>query len=186
MDHQSRLPATFATRPRIGFHIDRLMRPGIDRATKAHFQRRPEDDATELLPLPRADEGVRRRPLILVADDDDFIRRLLETVLQLTGFDMVSASTGHEALNRFLRHPRAIQAALLDVSLPGWSGPQTLAALRRFDPGLPCCFMTGDPTPYTEAQLLTAGAARVFWKPLVVGEVATTLRRLTGQTWPST
>jgi hypothetical protein len=46
--------------------------------------------------------------------------------------------------------------------------------------------MTGDPTPYTEAQLLVAGAARVFWKPLVVGEVATTLRRLTGLAWPST
>ena len=144
-----------------------------------------QEDSKEWLPLPRPEEGACSRPLVLIADYDDLVRRLMETVLRLTGFETVLAATGREALIRFLRHPRAIRVALLDVGLPGWSGPQTLTALRRFDPGLLCCFMTGKSSPYTEADLLTAGADCVFWKPLAVGQVATTLRRLTGPARPS-
>src|SRR5262249_16596622 len=145
----------------------------------------PEEDSTELLPLPQPDESPGGRPVVLVADEDRYVRHLLGVVLHLSGFEAVPAAWGREALSRFLRHPRVIAVALLDVGLPAWSGPQTFAALRRFDPQLPCCFMAADPSPYAEADLLRAGAANVFWKPLAVSEVARTLRRLTGPGRPS-
>jgi CheY-like chemotaxis protein len=120
----------------------------------------------------------------LVADDDETIRVLLGRVLSVNGFEVLTAGSGREALNRFLSHPSAVAAALLDVQMPGWSGPQTLAALRRFDPRLICCFMSADPFPFTEEGLLALGAARYFQKPLSAIEVAEALRQLTGRAGP--
>jgi CheY-like chemotaxis protein len=190
VDHhnRSRFQAVFAYgRPRTDLPSSRPVPGAVAEVTRVPSPRRltPEEDSTELLPLPQSDESPGGRPVVLVADDDKYVRHLLGVVLQLTGFEAVPAASGREALSRFLRHPRAVAVALLDVRLPGWSGPQTLAVLRRFDPRLVCCFMTGDPFPYTEADLLTAGAERVFRKPLVVSEVAATLRRLTGLAGPS-
>jgi two-component system response regulator PilR (NtrC family) len=137
------------------------------------------EDPSVLLPLPLPNKRPARRPLVLVADAEESVRHVLEVVLHVAGFETTLAASGPEALKGFLKHPRAVAVALLDVGMPGMSGPQTLAALRRFDPWLPCCFMTRDPVPYTVADLISAGAACVFWKPLAFGEVAVTLRRLT-------
>ena len=67
---------------------------------------------------------------------------------------------------------------LLDVNMPGLSGPAPLALLRAISPDLTCCFMTGDPRPYAVEALLTFGAARVLAKPFTVSDVLHILRDL--------
>jgi FixJ family two-component response regulator len=42
------------------------------------------------------------------------------------------------------QHRRSSALVLLDVRMPDWDGPQTLAALQKFDPAVRCCFLTGD------------------------------------------
>jgi anti-anti-sigma factor len=123
-------------------------------------------------------------PCVLVADDDEGIRSLLGCALPRHGLRAVLAATGREALERYRQDAAAIDVALLDVNMPGLSGPETLAALRDLAPGLRCCFMTGDLGPDTEERLLAHGAARVFPKPFAAAEVAETLRRLAGNVPP--
>jgi anti-anti-sigma factor len=117
-------------------------------------------------------------PVILVVDDDECVRDLLDRVLRRYGFRVALAAGGRQAVERCRQDPGGIAAALLDVNMPGLSGPQTLAALRAVVPKMPCCFMTGDPRPYTEDDLLALGAARVFWKPFAAAEVVEALRGL--------
>jgi DNA-binding NarL/FixJ family response regulator len=69
---------------------------------------------------------------------------------------------------------------LLDVNMPGLSGPETFLALRALHPEVRCCFMTGDLGRYTEDGLLAVGAARVLYKPVAVAEIVEALRELTG------
>jgi anti-anti-sigma factor len=123
-------------------------------------------------------------PCVLVADDEECIRGLLSRGLPRLGLGVVVAATGTEALEQYGRNAAAIAVALLDVNMPGLSGPNTLAALRDLAPDLPCCFMTGELGPHTAERLLAQGAARVFHKPFAIVEVAETLRRLAGVTPP--
>ncbi len=115
---------------------------------------------------------------VLVVDDDPVIRYVLTARLRHEGFLVWSACHGHQAVELYRRNGSRIAAVLLDVLMPGLDGPATLNALQRVCPAVRCCFMTGNPAPYTEEALLRMGAVRVFGKPFAFTEVLDTLRRL--------
>ena len=101
-------------------------------------------------------------PCVLVVDDDDALRAVLVRELRKRGFDAVPAAGGVEAAGRLAGR---IDLVLMDVNMPGMSGPDTLAALRLAEPDLRCCFMTADHRSDTRAALLASGAVAVFGKP---------------------
>jgi CheY-like chemotaxis protein len=117
-----------------------------------------------------------RQPGVLIADDMGLILTLLKFALEKDGFAVWLAVDGDDALDLYRRHRTEIDLVLLDVQMPGLDGPRTLDALRRFDPDVLACFMTGDADPYTRSDLLARGAARVFAKPFVAPTLTRTLR----------
>jgi CheY-like chemotaxis protein len=118
------------------------------------------------------------RPEVLVVDDDEPVRTLLELGLRRCGFTVRMAANGREAVEMYRRHRDDIAAALLDVQMPGLDGPGTLVALKGLDPDLPCCFVTGDPGTYEVEDLLALGASCVLYKPFRLGEVVEVVRQL--------
>jgi CheY-like chemotaxis protein len=118
-------------------------------------------------------------PGLLLVDDDADVRALLDAVLSRSGFRVWLAAGGAEAVE-VLRQAGQVALALLDVRMPGLDGPATLRELRRLDPGLRCCFLTGDPGDYDVEGLLALGAERVFLKPFRLPELAAALRALLG------
>jgi DNA-binding NtrC family response regulator len=123
-------------------------------------------------------EPVPRKAGILVAEDDDLVRSVLEVGLRQRGFTVWLAANGREAIEIYHRHHSDIHLVLLDVRMPSLDGPQTWSVLEKLDPNLSCCFMTGDPGRYLEDELLQQGAARVFQKPFKLDEVVETFRSL--------
>jgi anti-sigma B factor antagonist len=146
---------------------------GLDRLLDA----RPASAGTE---LPRTGRPPSVPGGVLVVDDEMAVLCVLAAGLRRRGFNVWLAGDGCQAIEMYRQQREGIGVVLLDVRMPGMSGPQTLAALWGLWPGARCCFMTGDPGPYTEAALLRLGAARVFRKPFDLGEVAETLEELTG------
>jgi CheY-like chemotaxis protein len=124
------------------------------------------------------DSHAERRPVVLVVDDHDAVRKLLNVALQRQGFDVWLAASGEEAVGIYEHHLGDVDLVLLDVLMPGLDGPQTLDAIRTLDPAVRCCFMTGDAGAYRPDELLAKGAARVFDKPFVLADLAQTLRAL--------
>jgi two-component system, cell cycle sensor histidine kinase and response regulator CckA len=92
--------------------------------------------AAEAPPLPR----VRGRN-VLVVDDDDLVRELLVDLLTEEGVGVVSAASGAEALS--LYSPDEFGLVLLDLTMPGMGGEETLRELRRIDPGTPVVLCSG-------------------------------------------
>lgn len=124
-----------------------------------------------------------RPPTLLVVDDDDTLRVVLTRELCKRGFDAYSIGSGTEAVEMYCRSSARIDVVLMDVNMPGMSGPDALAAMRAADPDVRCCFMTADLRPDTHARLLARGAAAVLGKPFdSVKDVCDTLRRLAGDT----
>ncbi len=69
------------------------------------------------------------RQTVLIVDDQPHVRRLLSQVLERDGYDVLEAADHHTALAA-IRH-RSADLALIDIDLPGPSGRQVAAALRR-------------------------------------------------------
>ena len=68
-------------------------------------------------------------PRILVVDDEENIRSLVETYLKNDGYDVITASTGEEAVERVV--DSAPDLVVLDVRLPGIDGFEALRRIRR-------------------------------------------------------
>src|SRR3954470_11871134 len=88
----------------------------------ARDQRREEPAGT----LPA--QGRRRG--VLVVDDEECVRDVLDAMLRQQGFAVWLAADGWEALEVYRLHLAAIDLVLLDVRMPGLDGPATLTALR--------------------------------------------------------
>jgi CheY-like chemotaxis protein len=97
---------------------------------------------------------------------------LLNTVLQRQGFRVWLAPGGLPALEVYRRHQSQIGVVLLDVRMPGLDGPRTLTELRRLNPDVACCFMSGHTGVYSDDDLRGLGAVHCFAKPFHVHDVA--------------
>ena len=110
---------------------------------------------------------------VLVVDDSTAIRELLAGAFRSDGFIVWQAMDGREAEAMLRTHQSQVGLILMDVQMPGVSGPQALTAIRQFAPLVPCWFMSGNLGEHTEASLLSCGAERVLSKPFRLDEVRT-------------
>jgi CheY-like chemotaxis protein len=121
-------------------------------------------------------------PVILVVDDVDYLRSMLDVVLRQAGYAVLLAATGEEALEVYRRHPGAIRLVLLDIHLPGQGGRATLEGLRALDPQVRCCLMSGGQEDYTAEDLRRLGALSRVHKPFRVADLLQLLARLVPRT----
>jgi CheY-like chemotaxis protein len=110
-------------------------------------------------------------PAVLLIDDEPGVRDVLAAALNMAGYAVLAAGSGEDGLALCRRLRPAVALVLLDVNLPGLSGPQTLAALKALDPALPCFFLTGGSLTLSAEDLLALGADGVMEKPVRVAEL---------------
>ena len=84
--------------------------------------------------------GTSRRGTILVVDDEEIMREILETLLKREGYDVRVASSGAEGLD--LARALPFDAALVDIMMPGLDGFATLDELKRIDEDLAVIIIT--------------------------------------------
>jgi DNA-binding NtrC family response regulator len=123
---------------------------------------------------------------VLVVDDDPTQRRLVQAVLEREGFAVVHAESGDEALKR-LHGGGGADLVLLDMVMPGMSGLETLAELRKGGDATPVIVLTASGGIEMVVKAMQAGAQDFFVKPvgperLLVGvENALQVTRLTAE-----
>lgn len=113
------------------------------------------------------------RPCVLVVDDDPGIRDTIRFMLEDAGYDVLTATTGLEALDRVIeRRPALI---LLDLQMPLMTGQETLARLRQMPYQIPVVFMTAGLRAQAEAT--RHGADGHLAKPFEFDELLHVVRR---------
>ena len=152
--------------------------PGGCRPTRPAAHAKPSLPSARHARTGRQEQGGGSGPAILVVDDEPLIRELLQLTLEQQGFSVFLAADGREALALYQAQRSTIALVLLDVRMPGLDGPATLTALRRLDPAICACFLTGHAGGYTDEELLERGAVRVFAKPFHSAELGVVLRQV--------
>jgi PAS domain S-box-containing protein len=102
----------------------------------------------EYSPLPGADSSAPPRAsrptgLVLVADDDEIVRRLTVQVLARAGYRCCEAHDGRHAVEIFDEGRDEIIAAVLDLTMPALDGRKVLAHIRQHSPHLPVVLVSG-------------------------------------------
>ncbi|HEX5083591.1 MAG TPA: response regulator, partial [Blastocatellia bacterium] len=110
---------------------------------------------------------------VLVVDDEEVMRDVLESLLSQDGYRVDLAKTGEEGLARF--GERTYDAVLLDVSMPGMGGLRTLEELLKLDREAAVIMITAYATFDTAIAAWEMGAFRCIRKPF---ENAVILRRV--------
>jgi len=118
------------------------------------------------------------RPLVLIADDDHDIRMLVQLRLERSGYAVVAASDGPQALE--LAGGCSPDLAILDVSMPGLSGMEVTRALRATNAGLPVILLTANARDSDVAEGAEAGADAYMTKPFSPQELEGRVKALTG------
>ncbi len=83
------------------------------------------------------------RPVVLVLDDDDRIRRAMRRMLEPAGYDVIDAENGAQALAR-AGDGVAIDLLIADLAMPGLQGEEMARRLRATRPGLKVLYVSGD------------------------------------------
>jgi DNA-binding NtrC family response regulator len=104
-------------------------------------------------------------PGILLVDDELMLLQLLQTAFQRKGFRVWACHNAHDAIKCYQENASHIDLALLDVCLPEVEGPQIYQELRRYNPEMRACFMSGFLTEQQHDSLVRLGALRIFEKP---------------------
>ena len=111
---------------------------------------------------------------VLIVDDEPSVRRSLHTTLFSLGFDIGEASSGDEAIElcRIVKY----DAVLLDINMPGKSGIETCAELRKMRPRLAILIVSVNDDYERRVQALEAGADDYVTKPFHMRELTARIR----------
>jgi CheY-like chemotaxis protein len=112
---------------------------------------------------------------VLVVDDSNLVRTMVQLCLERSGFNVWAASSGREAIDLYREHQDHIAVVLLDVQMPGLDGPATLDCLRELNSEIVACFMSGDTGAYRPEDLIRRSAAPIIAKPFMPSDLVDTL-----------
>ncbi len=115
---------------------------------------------------------------ILVADDEESVRLLLEKALSRHGATVLAARDGAQALELFKKRREAIDLILLDLTMPGISGEEVLIRLRELNATQKIVIMSGYGEQETMRRCAELGVVGFVSKPFEIETVVTKLRSL--------
>jgi two-component system response regulator PilR (NtrC family) len=126
--------------------------------------------ATEAVVRPRS--NVSR---VLVVDDEQSMRELLEIVLRREGYEVLVADNGRAALATLERQP--VDLLISDIKMPDMSGVDVLRAARGIDPDILAIMITAFASTETAVEALRLGADDYISKPFKVDELKLRVRK---------
>ena len=112
---------------------------------------------------------------VMVVDDEETVRSLLQRTLEEAGYDVDTAANGEEALDRMSQ--LSIGVVFLDVKMPGMSGMEVLAKLTADWPDTCVIMATAVGDAQTVVEAMKIGAYDYITKPFSRDDVILKLRR---------
>lgn len=139
-----------------------------------------EGNETTQSPVPQAVSGTAR---IMVVDDEPSVAGFLKELLTVSGYEVLVAGDGEEALGLFRRQPGQIDLVITDQTMPKMTGGELAAALLALSPDLPIILCTGYSEDVNEASASEIGIKGYMHKPVASRKLLASIKQLlaTGQ-----
>lgn len=132
--------------------------------------------------LERAAKRMKRRrsekstETILLVEDEDMVRELTKRILERSGYTVLSAANGKEALSLYEKESDKIALVILDLIMPEMGGMECLKRLREIDPKLKILVASGYSPHGVEKEAIESGARGFVRKPYDMKQMLTAVR----------
>lgn len=117
------------------------------------------------------------RETILFIDDEEMIVRIGKRTLQLSGYKVLTAQSGDEALSVFTEHQKEIELVVADLTLPGGGGMRVVEELARMAPHLQVVIISGADEETVSARVKNNVKAYLL-KPFLPQQLSCTVRAI--------
>ena len=128
------------------------------------------------VPLPAIAPVEEGTVTVLVVEDEPSVRELVRAALARTGYRVLAARDGDEALTRAAAHAGRIDLLLTDVVMPGLNGRELALRFRQARPDGRVLFMSGYAADVVSDQGALAGDAELLLKPFTPVELEARVR----------
>jgi two-component system cell cycle sensor histidine kinase/response regulator CckA len=118
-------------------------------------------------------ENANPKPTILVVDDEPEIRKLVSAMLSRSGYHIILADTGEQAIKLFRKQAKAIDLLLTDVVAPGMAGPTLADQLTELKPDLRVLFMSGYDSRQVVRKYVVDKGHLLLTKPFTLKQLET-------------
>ncbi len=202
--HGLALSTAFGIVKQSGGHLAAFSEPGVGCTFRVYLPAAQSSGEQAPVSRPADTAQLRGSGTVLLVEDDEGVRRLVEAVLTEAGYDVLVASDGTTAIDLAARHAGRIDLLLTDVVMPGMGGRAVADGLRQQLGPMRVLYMSGHaenavlmrgvlepgiqflPKPFTPATLLQEvrdALARPVLQPcIVVADDEAPLRHLLSRT----
>lgn len=115
--------------------------------------------------------------LVLIIDDEEPVREAVADILELEGVASIAAANGAEGVALYKQNLPVIGVVLLDLSMPGLSGEDTLVELHKINPNVPVVLSSGYSELDARPRFEQIGVAGFIQKPYDLEMFVAEIRR---------
>ncbi len=115
---------------------------------------------------------------ILVAEDDDYVRDVINQILTNAGYKVILSRDGREALSEFIKHKGEISLAILDVIMPFKNGGEVFNDIKIINPSVKVIFLSGYSTEIMDSEVGISKQAVFISKPVTPKELLSKVRQI--------
>jgi CheY-like chemotaxis protein len=135
-------------------------------------------------PMPEPQPGGGAGETVLIVEDEPAMREVTRRILSRSGYTVIAAATGHEAIEIAASHTGDIDVLLTDVVMPQMLGKEAAERIRALRPGVKVLFMSGYARGVLDPQGVVEAGANLIQKPFSEAELLATLRRTIARATP--
>ena len=118
----------------------------------------------------------KAKETVFLIDDDDMIADVSEMILKNSGYDVVSAKSGKEAIEVYKENHSRIDMVILDMILPDMDGGDTYDRLKEINPGIKVLLASGYDIDYQGRDIMERGCDGFIQKPFNMNELLEKIR----------
>ncbi|GAB64174.1 two-component sensor kinase [Candidatus Jettenia caeni] len=124
-----------------------------------------ESDVEEIIPqdLPAPVKGIET---ILLAEDNIEIRKIIKMVFRGSGYKVIDAVNGEEAVDKFMKNKDDIRLLVFDVMMPKKNGKEAYDEIKKIMPGIKALFMSGYPKDGVSNKIILEESLPFISKPV--------------------
>lgn len=103
---------------------------------------------------------------ILLAEDDEMLRKLSESVLEEFGYEVIVAADGEEAVKKFMENRERIQLLISDLVMPKKNGKEVYDDIRNVCPDIKTIFVSGYSPETVRDRIPLENGVTILYKPI--------------------
>jgi len=117
--------------------------------------------------------------VIVIVDDEDFIRDVFGHALRTMGYTVLEAKDGEHALQVMQEHHAPVHLVISDIAMPEMDGLEFVGLLRAAYPGMPALLVSGQGPQYMmDNRDRVPDGVDFLAKPVTIGELLSKVRKM--------